>query len=200
MAVLNLGNLLIGVVLGLLSRPSQSQGLTLFQDDALNNVRDQLLIEALPPGGAMALPGGPVFVLKGIYRFGDEYHVSLQVADGVMQRVTWQADGNDSVPVANGYLIDELTARDVTFELPAGTDCQQSRQTGASCVGRSQMVLSFSETAPAQAAVVAEAGVVAAVLERPLSKIRRRDIHDHAAIDHHAGFPGGAAQASFPSL
>jgi hypothetical protein len=75
-----------------------------------------------------------------------------------MQRVTWQADENDSVPVANGYLIDEVTDRDVTFDLPAGTDCQQSRQTGASCVGRSQMVLSFSETAPAQAATPAASG------------------------------------------
>ena len=129
--------------LALFSLPGLSQELTLFQDDG-NTGR------GFPQGGppAMEAPSAPGVILKGIYRFGNTYHVSLQSGEGgAVQTVTWQP-GQSNAPVLNGYQIQVVDTRNVTLGLPAGISCQSNLQSGGNCIGRNQMSVTFAQTAP----------------------------------------------------
>jgi len=143
-----LGHTFLVAVLALPSLPGQAQDLTLFRDDGNGRGRGQMPQE-LAQLVAAATPTAPTLILKGVYRFGDVYHVSLQTTEGEAYRATWQAGQDNSATVANGFRIDGVEDRTVTLGLPAGVTCQQNLQSGNSCVGRSQVALSFSETAPA---------------------------------------------------
>lgn len=124
---------------------AQSQELTLFQDSEGGGPRG--FVQMAPPDMAPAAEGSNL-VLKGIYRFGDTYHVSLANAEGAVYKATWKAGEGNSVSVANGYQIDVVDSRSVTMSLPNGVSCETDAGSGSNCVGRNQVALSFSETEP----------------------------------------------------
>ena len=73
--------------------PTMGQELTLFQDDGNRG---------FPGGSQPAEAGTPGVIVKGIYRFGNTYHVSLQSGEGgAVQQFTWQ-QGQSQAPVLNG--------------------------------------------------------------------------------------------------
>jgi hypothetical protein len=126
--------------------PGFSQELTLFQDDSPRGGFTQ----GGPPQATRA-PAIPEVVLKGIYRLGDMYHLSLQSGEGgAVHKVTWQPS-QSSAPVFNGYQIQVVDSRNVTLVLPPGLSCQTSAQSGGTCLGRNQMSLSFTQTDPTPA-------------------------------------------------
>jgi len=122
------------------------QELTLFQDDGNGGGRGGMVQIMAPPDSQEA--SGSALVLKGIYRFGDTYHVSLANSDGGVYKATWKAGDSTPVSVANGYQIQLVDNRTVTLGLPAGVNCQSNTQSGSNCLGRNQVSLSFAETAP----------------------------------------------------
>jgi len=138
---------LVVPALVLCSLPGSSQDLTIFRDDG--NGRGQAPQGAVAElAAAFTAPAAPTMILKGVYRFGDTYHVSLQTTEGATYRATWQAGQQNGTSVANGYQIANVDERAVTLGLPAGVTCQQNLQSGNSCVGRNQVALSFAETEP----------------------------------------------------
>lgn len=133
-------------VVALFALPGAAQELTLFQDDG-NGFGRGGFQQGAPPLAAPA-PSAPPVMLKGIYRFGDTYHLSLQTGEGgAVQTVAWQA-GQANPPVFNGYQIQVVDTRNVTLGLPPGVSCQADLQSGANCVGRGQMSLTFAQTDP----------------------------------------------------
>jgi len=122
-----------------------AQDLTLFQETEGSGRGGMVQIAA--PSGAQE-PSGSALVLKGIYRFGDTYHVSLGTSDGGVVKATWKSGDTNPVSVANGYQIQLVDSRTVTLGLPAGMNCQSNAQSGTNCLGRNQLALSFSETSP----------------------------------------------------
>ena len=111
--------------------------LTLFQDDGRGSAQ----------GGASFEPNTPGVILKGIYRFGDTYHVSLQSGDsGAVQQFKLQQ--GQSVSVFDGYQLQVGDTRNVVLGLPPGMSCQSNPQFGSSCVGRNQMSVTFAQTDP----------------------------------------------------
>jgi hypothetical protein len=129
---------------------ASSQELTLFQDSERNSGRGQFPQGAAPEMLVAAAPTAPAMVLKGIYRFGDTYHVSLQSDQGATYKATWQQGQQNGVSVG-GYQIDGIEDRTVMLSLPAGVNCQQNPQSGSNCIGRSQVALSFAESEPVSA-------------------------------------------------
>ena len=130
-------------VLALVSLPVPAQELTLFQNTE-DGGRAQFqqgftALEASAPAAAL--------MLKGIYRFGDTYHLSMQSSEGAIYKASWQTGQENSVAV-NGYQIQAVDSRTVTMSLPAGASCQQSVQSGSNCIGRGQMALSLAESEP----------------------------------------------------
>lgn len=135
------GGLLLPIA-GLFALSAFGQELTLFQDDSLRGG-----FTPSGPSAAARPPDTPAVVLKGIYRLGDTYHVSVQLGDAV-HNVTWQPS-QSSAPSLNGYQIQLVDSRNVTLGLPTGFNCQTSAPSGGTCLGRSQMSLTFAQTAPA---------------------------------------------------
>jgi hypothetical protein len=140
---------LLTAVLSLVSVASHSQNLTLFQDSEGNTVRGGFPQGGPPIAAVAEAPGSSTPVLKGIYRFGDTYHVSLQNDQGAVYKASWKEGQNGTA--VGGYQIDAVDSRTVTLSLPAGVNCQQSAQSGSNCLGRSQVALSFAESAPVSA-------------------------------------------------
>jgi hypothetical protein len=83
--------------------------------------------------------------LKGIYRFGDTYQVSVQLGYGSVYSVTWESGRSDAVPVGNGYLVEGISGRTVTLGLPEDRNCPEDFQHVGTCIGTRQIVLSMSE-------------------------------------------------------
>jgi tetratricopeptide (TPR) repeat protein len=83
--------------------------------------------------------------LKGIYRFGDVYEVSLQLEFGSVYRVTWKSGRSDAVPVANGYLVESIDRRTVTLGLPEDRNCLEDFQHVGTCISERQIVLSLAD-------------------------------------------------------
>jgi hypothetical protein len=136
-------------VIALISLPVPAQDLTLFQDAGGGGFRGGPPQEG--PQAAVPASAAPALALKGIYRFGDTYHVSLQSDQGAIYKATWQAGQQNSVPVASGYEIQVVNSRQVTLGMPLGTSCQQNPQSGGTCLDRNQVALSFAESAPVPA-------------------------------------------------
>lgn len=83
--------------------------------------------------------------LKGVYRFGDVYHLSLQLGYGSMHSVTWESGRSDAVPVANGFRVEGVDRRSVTLGLPEDKNCPEDFQHVGRCIGTRQVVLSLPD-------------------------------------------------------
>lgn len=123
-----------------------SQEPDLFLDDAFD--RQRQIAETPDPRAQPSGESSIGFVLKGIYRFGNEYHVSLQVAEGLTHTLIWKTDQPESVSFGSGYELENVKDREIALGLPGGMNCAQSAQSGIACNDQRQMLISFAQTAP----------------------------------------------------
>lgn len=135
-------------VLALSATAGLSQELTLFQETE-PPARGEFSRSSRSASTTQA-PSAPTLSLKGVYRFGQDYHVSLQIDGEAVFQATWRA-GQAPVPAVNGYQIAAVDNTTVTLYLPVGMTCENSTQ-GGHCIGRNQMALTLAETVPIPAA------------------------------------------------
>lgn len=136
--------------LALIALPGHGQDLTVFQGvEGGGGGRGQF--QQMPMASPAAAPAQNTqnLTLKGIYRFGDTYHVSLvDQESGGNYRASWQEGQSANVTVAGGYEIQSVDSRTVNVNLPNGIDCEQNPIAGSNCLGRAQVALSFAVTEP----------------------------------------------------
>jgi hypothetical protein len=147
MRIKALGHGLLISSLAAVSFTGHSQELDLFQDDG-NGRRAQFAQAGPPAAGAPTAATASTVTLKGIYRFGDTYHISLENDERATDQATWRSGQEASVPIMNGYELQAVDSRTVTLGMPQGMNCQASALSGGNCIGRTQVSLSFAETEP----------------------------------------------------
>lgn len=131
------------MALTLVAIPAPGQELTLFRDDGTVQITqgDPVAAAGQAP---VSLP-----VLKGIYRFGDTYHITLENAEGGIHKATWRKDQAGTAPTVNGYELQDVEGTRVLLGMPAGTSCRQGTLVGGNCIGQNQVAVSFVQTRPA---------------------------------------------------
>lgn len=132
--------------LALVAIPALGQELTLFRDDGSSRS-----VQISPDDPAMAAGQEAVTlpVLKGIYRFGDTYHITLENAEGGIHKATWRKDQSGTVPILNGYQLQDVDGTSVLLGMPSGTSCRQGTLVGGNCIGQNQVAVSFVQTTTA---------------------------------------------------
>jgi len=92
--------------------------------------------------------GQPAFTLKGLGRFGDEYHATLLGRNGESARVNWRAGQRVQVPGYSDFALVGVVAGAVQVAFPPNEPCMTLETSGISCLAGNVAQIRVATAAP----------------------------------------------------
>lgn len=92
--------------------------------------------------------GQPAFTLKGLGRFGDEYHATLLDRNGESARVNWREGQRVQVPGFPDFALVGVVAGAVQVAFPPNEPCMTLEPSGISCLADNVAQLRVATVAP----------------------------------------------------
>jgi hypothetical protein len=135
---------LITLISFLLVSVSYAQKLDLFQEIEVQDDNEERVPRSQQNKN---IGNSPVFIVKGISRFGDKYLISLLPNNGDPIKINWSGKTSSSLKGFPGYSIIDANSRTATLTIPQGSECIEFPDKGIKCNGP-YMLLSMANEKP----------------------------------------------------